>query len=209
MNAHIFDIDGTLLDSYDADADLYAAAVRKVFGLASVSTDWTAYRHVTDGGVLLEILQQHGIAPEPGLLADTEREFVASLEQHIADHGPFREIPGAVAYVSRLLARTDCYVAYATGGWRGSALLKLGSAGFPVDGIHISTSSEFTDRVSILRAALSAAPPGVGQITYYGDGTWDQEAVRELGWRFVAVGEKLGGMTHYYGPARHVAGHVA
>jgi hypothetical protein len=99
MHAHIFDIDGALLDSCDADADLYAAAVCKVFAL------------------------------ESEVLLATQREFVASLEQHIADHGPFREIPGAVSYVSRLLSSPDHYVAYATGGWRGSALLKLASAG--------------------------------------------------------------------------------
>lgn len=200
MQAHIFDIDGTLLDSYDADADLYAAAVCKVFGLASVSTDWGSYPHVTDGGVLLEILRQHRITPEPGLLAEAEREFVASLAGHVAAHGPFREIPGAVAYVTRLLARRDCHVAYATGGWRESAQLKLASAGFPVDGICLSTSSEFLDRVSIMRAALAAAPADITRVTYYGDGTWDQQAVRELGWEFVPIGAKLGGLAHYYGP---------
>jgi beta-phosphoglucomutase-like phosphatase (HAD superfamily) len=199
MHAHIFDIDGTLLDSYDADADLYAATVCRMFGLDSVSTDWGAYQHVTDGGVLLEILQQHGISPDPEMLAATEHEFVAALEQHIAHHGPFREIPGAVSFVSRLLASPDHYVAYATGGWRGSALLKLASAGFPTRGVSLCTSSEFLDRVSIMRGALSAAPMGIERITYYGDGTWDQRAVRELGWEFVPVGEKLGGMTHYDG----------
>jgi phosphoglycolate phosphatase-like HAD superfamily hydrolase len=209
MHAHIFDIDGTLLDSYDADAELYAAAVCKVFGLAEVSTDWGSYRHVTDGGVLLEILERHGIAPEPELLAATQREFVASMEQHIARHGPFREIPGAVAFVSQLLARPGHYVAYATGGWRGSALLKLASAGFPVDGIRVSTSSEFLDRVSIMRGALSGGPPDIDRIIYYGDGTWDQRAVRELGWEFMPVGEKLGGIRHYYGAASHSPGHVA
>jgi beta-phosphoglucomutase-like phosphatase (HAD superfamily) len=201
MNAHIFDIDGTLVDSCDADADLYAAAVCKVWGLPAVSTDWGSYQHVTDGGVLLEILQRHGIAPDPQLLAATQREFVASLEQHIASHGPFHEIPGAVSFVSRLLASPDHYVAYATGGWRGSALLKLGCAGFPTDGVCVCTSSEFLDRVSIMRGALSAAPSGIERITYYGDGIWDQQAVRELGWEFVPVGEKLGGLTHYHDSA--------
>lgn len=198
MDAHVFDIDGTLVDSYDADANLYAAAVCEVWGLASVSTDWASYRHVTDGGVLLEILQRHGIEPQADRLAETERVFVASLAQHIERHGPFGEIPGAVAFVSRLLASPGNHVAYATGGWRGSALLKLASAGFPVDGVCMSTSSEFLDRVSIMRGALPAAPTDIRRITYYGDGTWDQQAVRELGWEFVPVGAKLGGLSHYY-----------
>jgi phosphoglycolate phosphatase-like HAD superfamily hydrolase len=199
MDAHVFDIDGTLLDSHDGDADLYAATVCRVWGLPSVSTDWGSYRHVTDGGVLREILQRHGIDPEPARLAETEHEFVAALERHIADRGPFREIPGAVAFVSRLLTSGNHFVAYATGGWRGSALLKLRSAGFPVDDVCVSTSSEFLDRVSIMRAAVAAAPAGIQRITYYGDGIWDQQAVQELGGEFVPVGGKLGGLAHFYG----------
>lgn len=199
MHAHIFDIDGTLLDSCDGDADLYAAVVCRVWGFDAVSTDWGSYRHVTDGGVLHEILERRGIKPDAARITATEREFVRSLEQHVAHAGPFREIPGAVAYVSRLLARPGQFVAYATGGWRGSALLKLASAGFPVDGIPLATSSEFNDRVSIMRHALAAAATPPLRITYYGDGTWDQAATRELGWEFVPVGPKLGGRTHFYG----------
>jgi hypothetical protein len=32
--------------------------------------------------------------------------------------------------------------------------------------------------------------------------------VHELGWDFVPVGDKLGGITHYFGAA-HAEGHVA
>ncbi|MEK7260013.1 MAG: hypothetical protein AAB211_09505 [Pseudomonadota bacterium] len=90
----------------------------------------------------------------------------------MAEHGPFAEIPGARAYVQRLHTSTTHRIAYATGGWGGSAQLKLSLAGFPVNGVF-------------------------GTITYYGDGHWDAIAAKALGWQFVPVGKKLDGLTMY------------
>ena len=201
MEAAVFDIDGTLVDSFAADAELYLAAVTQVLGISGVNEEWAHYRHVTDQGILREIMEAHGIARDPALFDATKQRFVELLTGHIGKHGPFREIPGAIAYVSRLLESRGHYVAYATGAWRESALIKLESAGLPTRGVHLSSSNEFEDRVSIMRGALSAAPSKIGKITYYGDAVWDQKAVRELGWEFVAIGAKLDGLPDYHGLA--------
>lgn len=201
MDATVFDIDGTLLDSFEDDCELFVVAVKKVLRISTINTDWSAYRHVTDEGILREIMRENGIAPDAGLVSETKREFVTSLEKHIERHGPFQEIPGAIEFVSQLLASKDHYVAYATGAWRESAMVKLTSAGFPTDGVNVSTSSDFEDRVSIMRGALSAGPSGIERITYYGDGIWDQTAAGELGWEFVPVGETLGGLRNFHGTA--------
>lgn len=197
MDARVFDIDGTLLESFEADSDLFLMAVRRVVGISEVSRDWSKYPHVTDQGVLREIFRVNGISPEPGLFEATQREFVSLLKAHIDEMGPFREIPGAKEFISRLVASDHHYVAYATGAWRESALLKLKSAGFPLDGIHVSTSSEHEDRVSIMRAAIAGVSGALRNVTYYGDGLWDQTAAQELGWNFVAVGAKLEGILHF------------
>lgn len=199
MEACVFDIDGTLLESFEKDCELFVSAVRKVLGVGKVDTDWSAYEHVTDQGVLLQIMRVNGIAPSDELLEATKREFVSSLRAHIDANGPFREIPGARAFVSRLMASGRHYVSYATGAWRESALLKLRTAGFPLDGLRISTSSEHEDRVSIMRGALAGAPGHIEKITYYGDGAWDRTAARELGWDFTPVGAALGGLRHFHG----------
>lgn len=198
MEAIVFDIDGTLIDSFEADAEIFIAVVKRVLGIAEIDSDWSSYRHVTDQGVLRQIMKVNGIDPVPALFEATRREFAEALRQHIEEHGPFREVPGAIDFVSRLIASSERYVAYATGAWRESALIKLESAGFPVDGVVISTSSDFEDRVSIMKAAISGAPSEIEKITYYGDGAWDRAAVRELGWNFVAVGEALGGLRSYH-----------
>lgn len=197
LDARVFDVDGTLLESFEKDCDLFVMAVRKVLGVSHVSTDWSVYPHVTDQGVLREIMRVNGIPPEPGLFEATKQEFVSSLKAHIEAAGPFREIPGARDFVSRLAASDRHYVAYATGAWRESALLKLESAGFPLDGIHLSTSSEHEDRVSIMRSAITQSYGVPARITYYGDGEWDRTASQELGWNFVPVGATLKGILHF------------
>jgi hypothetical protein len=55
MHLVMFDIDGTLVDSNGFDGELYAPAMREVTG-ADVDRCWQSYRHVTDGGILAEVL---------------------------------------------------------------------------------------------------------------------------------------------------------
>lgn len=59
----IFDVDGTLVDSYGLDTELYCRAVNEVLGQASIRKDWAEYTHVTDAGILAEILQDNDIPP--------------------------------------------------------------------------------------------------------------------------------------------------
>jgi len=198
MEATIFDIDGTLIDSFDTDAELYTSAIRHVFGNVNIRSSWSEYKHVTDEGILREILNDNGVRPDRAYIEATKQHFVLLLRSHILTHGPLHEIPGALDYVLRLLASDEHFIAYATGSWRESALVKLESAGFPTAGICLATSSDFEDRVSIMKSALSSAPPSISNITYFGDGSWDEAAARELGWHFMPVGMGIGGQLNYY-----------
>ncbi len=48
-----------------------------------------------------------------------------------------------------------------------------------------------------MRSALRMAGGSAGEVTYFGDGEWDQRACKELGWQFVAVGPRLGGIESF------------
>ncbi|MEZ5945057.1 MAG: hypothetical protein R3C18_27030 [Planctomycetaceae bacterium] len=197
MNAHVFDIDGTLLESFATDSELFVTAIKKVLGVSEVNTNWSSYPHVTDQAIVREIMRMHDIEPSTELLERTKQEFVSLLKAHIEATGPFPEIPGAKKFMADLIASQQNFVAYATGGWRESALLKLTTSGFPVDGVRLSTSSEYEERVSIMRAALTGMSRTLGSVTYYGDGVWDKAAASELGWNFVSVGITLNGIRDF------------
>jgi FMN phosphatase YigB (HAD superfamily) len=197
MDAVILDIDGTLLESNDADDELYLAAVRQVLGDVKVRASWGMYTHVTDTGILEEILRDNAMDATGTVVASVRECFIASIGRHVAKHGPFKEVPGARAFVQSLCDSTEHQVAYATGGWLGSASLKLSASGFPLHGVPLASSDDHIERQGIMLHALRQLGGGFNAITYYGDGKWDEVAARELGWHFVPVGEKLGGLARF------------
>lgn len=196
MKTIILDIDGTLINSVSKDAELYFWSVRQVIGDV-VLRDPGDYEHVTDAGILAEILQDNGYADESSVHEQVKSTFLDALRTHIEDNGPFAEIDDAARFVARIRARNDYRLAIATGGWRASALLKLESAGFDAESIPMTTSDDSPSRTRIMDLALRAAGGAFGSVTYYGDGEWDRRACSDLGWKFVAVGERLGGITSY------------
>jgi FMN phosphatase YigB (HAD superfamily) len=190
----MFDIDGTLVDSVEFDGQFFAEAIRDVLGVV-VDRDWSTYPHVTDGGLLEEVMRRHGVADPDGVRhAAVKRRFVERVREYVlGEPDAVREVPGAAALLRTLRDRADCRVAIATGGWRDTALLKLAAAGFDLDGSAMATSCDAHSRVDIMRIAEQRATVGLipTRRTYFGDGAWDQRACAELGWRFVAIGGAL------------------
>lgn len=197
MRAAIFDIDGTLIESLAVDNSLYVDAVRHVLGDVQIHDGWEKYARVTDTGILSQICEENARPFSSAVSAAVMGDFVARLSSHFATHGPFREFPGALRYLTSLRQRPDMRVAYATGGWRASAELKLASAGFPLHGIPLASSDDYQDRTQIMLHALAQLEGPFDSVTYFGDGVWDRQATAELGWEFVPVGAKLGGTLDF------------
>lgn len=191
MHLVMFDIDGTLVESYEADAACYAQAVREVL-LVSVDEDWASYRHVTDSGILDEILDVNGIEKGRAQLHIAVKErFLKLMSNHMERHG-LERIPGAGAFLRRLLERDDVIVCLATGGWEETARLKLRHAGLDLEGVALASGSDHFDRTEIMKISRDRA--GVGNCesaTYFGDGPWDRDASERLGYGFVLVGDRV------------------
>lgn len=197
MNAVIFDIDGTLLQSDANDDALYLAAIREVLGNVKLRPTWSMYTQFTASGILTEILNDNAIAATMDTVSAVRDRFVASVRCYVSDHGSFAEIPGANTFVESLNLSPTHRVAYATGGWRESALLKLSVSGFPVAGVPLATSDDHFERQEIMLHALRQLNGVFASVTYYGDGHWDAAAAKALGWQFIPVGRRLNGLTRY------------
>lgn len=197
MKAIIFDIDGTLVDSCDVDSDLYAEAIQCVLNSPKIRKNWGDYRHVTDSGILLEVLKDNGVAHSDDLIQRVKQRFVGQLSAHFKRCGPFSEISGARWFIDSCLKSDDVAVAYATEGWQESAEMKLTTAGFPVANIPLASSNEHNERTAIMQHALSMLGCEFDRVIYCGDAQWDKEATAELGWHFQPVGSKLGGIDEY------------
>lgn len=197
VKAIILDIDGTLIESMAVDTELYFASIAEVLGPVRVRDKLSDYDHVTDSGILAQLLEDNEYVYDAAVIEAVRSIFVRKIARHIETEGPFTTIDGAVEFVDRVRQSDSNNVAIATGGWRKSALLKLQSAGFDINGIPLLTGDDSPSRIEIMRSALAKIGDDVESVTYFGDAEWDERACRSLGWTFVAVGPGLGGIESY------------
>lgn len=199
MKAAIFDVDGTLVRSMDVDSKLYVSAINTILGPVEYRPSFNDYDNVTDRGIIEQLIDDNALTVEPNVIDAIRMHFVESVNDHINTVGPFAAIHGAIQVIDQLSRSTDIAVAIATGGWRDSALAKLESSGFRLDGIPVATCDDSPSRTEIMQNALSQLGQDFNAVTYYGDAEWDRRACLELGWNFVAVGADLGGIESYDG----------
>ncbi|MBW0147939.1 HAD family hydrolase [Marinobacter sp. CAU 1620] len=187
----MFDIDGTLVESYDFDTECFQAAIKDVLGV-TIGPDWSRYRHVTDSGILAEVIDSLGLESDSeSITADVKEQFISRVADYISCHS-ISPIPGAYELLSQLVARKNVAVAFATGGWSESAKMKLGSAGITFSAIPLASSSDHYSRTEIMRLAeRRAGKSHYDSMTYFGDGPWDEKASKALGYNFVSVGDRI------------------
>ncbi len=194
MHLIVFDVDGTLVESDEFDGVLYAQAVRDVLDVA-VDEDWSSYRHVTDSGILDEILDRHALEMDRSVAhASVRKAFVALVRDYLSDRsGRLPEVPGARTFVNRLIAHPEVTVAVATGGWRETAAMKLQAIGLDPEALHLSSASDAIRRIEIMQIAERRAMAGkpADRKFYFGNQPWDRAASRKLGWEFIGIGEQV------------------
>ena len=189
MKLIMFDIDGTLTATNNVDTECYAGAMAEYLG-RPIDTEWAQYRHVTDSGIAAEIFEKHGRrVSEIALVRDRFVRRIAEALGASPEH--CGQIGGATEFLKALRARPDVRISLATGGWAASAKAKLDHAGINVDGLEFASADDAESRIDIMkicRTRVMAREPSIDKVIYVGDGLWDAQAARELGWSFVGIG---------------------
>ena len=147
MHLILFDIDGTLVDSHEFDSEMYVQAVRAVLGI-EVDDDWAVYRHVTDSGILNEIMDKEGVKGDRSRIqAEVRETFAELISDHLYGQGqPLAEVPGAGAFLANLQSRPQFAIGLATGGWEETARMKLGAVGLDPDALPLASGSDAVSR---------------------------------------------------------------
>ncbi|PYI83200.1 MAG: HAD family hydrolase [Verrucomicrobia bacterium] len=191
----MFDIDGTLTETFQVDEECFVEALQAVFGFAAVNTDWSSYQHTSDSGIIHELFHvRRGRAPERSELAAFQAQFLSLLSAaEFASPQAFRAVAGAEGIVQRLANGSGHAVALATGGWKISACFKLSKAGLKLESLPAAFADDALAREEIMQISLKRASVRCGRdtfdtITYVGDGVWDLRAANNLGFRFIGVG---------------------
>ncbi len=186
----MFDIDGTLVESYELDSECFISAVKEVTGI-SIDSNWSKYQHVTDSGILNEIINSNKIPNKQEIHNQVKSAFIKKLEQSIQVK-PFHQVAGAASFLSFLKSIDNIEISFSTGGWYESAILKLKSAGIEYSHIPFASSNDHISRMEIMKIASDRANmPESTPCTYFGDGSWDKKACQQLGFNFVLIGNKL------------------
>ena len=200
MHLIVFDVDGTLVQSEEFDWKLYVQAIQTVLEI-DIDDDWSGYRHVTDSGILQEIIENADRnKSHPNPFTRVKETFVRMMAHHLDDRGGrLSEVAGARAFVETLRSRPEVSVAIATGGWRETAMMKLRGIGLNPKEICLASASDAVSRVEIMRVAEQRALQGMRaeRRTYFGDRSWDLKACQELGFDFIAIGNNVSHPKRY------------
>lgn len=210
MKLVMFDIDGTLTQTSQADEICFVQALREVFEFTDINTDWASYPHCSDSGILGEIFRLRvGRSPVLDEISVFQTHFVSLLADSSAVQ-PFKPIAGAREFLEGLIGRPGFAVSLASGAWERSARFKLVSAGLDFSKIPAAFSDDDHAREAIMQASLVRASQhhcrnSFDTVIYVGDGVWDARASRNLGFAFIGIGSEPGRVERLYAEgARHV-----
>ena len=190
----IFDVDGTLVQSYELDGECFVAAFHDALGIADVDTDWARYDHVTDPGITAQVIRERqGREPSVDELGRLQSVFRVRLAEAASRDGAYAPLPGAAGLLAALRARADWAMALATGGWREAARVKIGRSGLDLDDLPAAFGEDGPSRQDIVRAAIARAREHAGvddfaRIVCIGDGVWDVRTATSLGLPCIGVG---------------------
>ncbi|MEE9142383.1 MAG: HAD family hydrolase [Gammaproteobacteria bacterium] len=194
MKLIVFDLDGTLTETYAVDEEAFVRTMADEFGIENMSTNWAGYPHATDLAIVHDLHEQKfGREPDRDDIERFKNRMTRYLQEGMRRSGGMRSIAG-VSEMLETLNADPCYaVAIATGAFDRSAELKFRSGDLDVDGIPIATSDDGTSRADIVRVAVKRAKQQYGcnefeRVVCVGDGTWDLETARELGYGFIGIG---------------------
>ena len=193
MQLVMFDMDGTLTDSFSLDENCYVQAIEQALGLSNVVTEWESYTHTSSSYCLEEIVRRaRGTLPTPAESRAVQSRMVELMSAIHRERGRCtKEIRGAAAAV-RALHERGYAVAVASGDWEMTARHKLTSAGIPFENLPSAFCDCSHARTEIMRTALARASQHYGcasfeRIVYVGDAAWDVRACFDLGWPLVAI----------------------
>ncbi len=211
MRTILFDIDGTLALTGEADGPIFAEAYRTVFRQDPDSIVWDDYAHVTDWGILDESLgATRGRSSTRAERSTFEHAYGAAWKvAYAADPASCDEVPGAASLVAEIVANPETRCGVATGGTRAAAQFKLSAVGIDPSHLPGAYANDSITRSSIVLNALRVLGARPAEVVYVGDGGWDVRTCRSLGMPFIGIAAETSAETLHAAGAQTVIPHFA
>ena len=195
----IFDLDGTLIDSYEFDEKLYRKAVLAEVPCVKFRKSWHDYHYSTISGILAEILTELNL-PVGHYYDSVRQRFGELVKAHLKSSNNCKQIPGAAALLNKLHKAPNIKIGIATGGWGHTSRMKLEAAGLSDLEFSMSSGDDAHSRTEIMQICANRMRSCIFKFIYVGDAEWDMDAANELGWEFIGVGSRLMGKCEIWVP---------
>lgn len=188
----VFDIDGTLLQSTSIQMSCLRRALHHIFESNYSRWGEREAKFTTDSGILAEISQELlGRAPSPEEAMRFETAFLTEIQQCMVTSECVAT--AGAAEVLGNFGRSAHAVAIATGGLQRVSSLKMNKAKLPFDGIPAAFAEDGFTKEEVIKTAVLRAEAKweirFDEIVYFGDASYDLQAARTLGLKFVGVGD--------------------
>lgn len=192
MHVCLFDIDGTLLNTGGAGQAAMEAALASEFGATRPLDRAVTFSGRTDRAIAADLFNFHGIADT----AETLRRFVSAYLRHLPACLAERDglvLPGILALLDALAARSDVRLGLLTGNYRDGATIKLGhyrlDHHFEFGGFgdrHLERDDVARDAMNEVHARLNGSVD-LERVWIVGDTPSDVRCGRAVGAKVVAV----------------------
>lgn len=196
MKLIVFDIDGTILDSVQADDICFIQTFNDLYQIDLTNANWNDFTNVTDAGLTFEIFEKWlNREPKEEEINHIKAYFKKLLENHTQQ---FTEVEKSLSFIEQASIQTDFEVGFATGGWKETAELKCNSVGLNLNKYIFKSANDHYNRGRIIEFVIKEALEKhdikeFESITYFGDGLWDYTTTQALGIDFIGVDFKNNG----------------
>lgn len=198
----IFDIDGTLTHTNQADAIFFEKAILDTLPILNIDKQWHNYKYSTDTGLLTEIIQSKlNRDPNSEEIELIKEKFISHLENAFAANKMLCSPVAGAQFIFSSLFQLGWDIGIATGAWEKSAVLKLKAADIPYQFIPMAHSDDHMLREEIISIAINRAKDqykrlSYSKIVYVGDRIWDKNAANNINIGFIGVGKDLGDIAN-------------
>lgn len=206
MNLIIFDIDGTLTNTIEVDDRCFIQTFKDLYQINLDNVNWNDFKNVTDLGLMTDIFLKFKNRPaRPVEIKTFQQHFYTLLQAaFLKNPSSFDPISGAKRIIQKIKLNSQYQLAFATGGWKKTAVFKLKAANIDYRHLPLATSDDNISRRIIVEQAIKLSAKRYHcsffeQIIYVGDGLWDKQTTELMNIHFIGVDSQQNGILHKHG----------